>query len=110
GSYLWRNQTALVSTQQSSTSDVGAWRLEVTAPAAPAMNAPEYFLHVLAVADNDGATAPAGAPAAVRLAATGATRLPRNSTNKMEFAFAPMAERPGSDPEGPTPGFALGVN
>ncbi|MBW3501684.1 heparinase II/III family protein [Janthinobacterium sp. NKUCC08_JDC] len=73
GSYLWRNQTALVSTQQSSTSDVGAWRLEVTAPAAPALNAPEYFLHVLAVADNDGATAPAGAPAALRLAVTGAT-------------------------------------
>lgn len=71
--YAWRNQTAGISKQQSSSSDVGAWRLEVTAPATPALNAPEYFLHVLAVADNDGATAPAGAPGAVRLAATGGT-------------------------------------
>ncbi|MCC7705062.1 heparinase II/III family protein [Janthinobacterium sp. GW460P] len=73
GSYLWRNQTPRVSKQQSSTSDVGAWRLEVAAPAAPALNAPEYFLHVLAVADNDGGTGPAAAPGATRLPAAANT-------------------------------------
>ena len=73
GSYLWRNQTPLVSTQQSLTSDVGAWRLEVAAPVAPALNAPEYFLHVLAVADNDGGTGPAAAPSAARLSAAANT-------------------------------------
>lgn len=73
GSYLWRNQTPLVSTQQSLTSDVGAWRLEVAAPVAPALNAPEYFLHVLAVADNDGGTGPAAAPSATRLSAAANT-------------------------------------
>ncbi|WP_193316711.1 heparinase II/III domain-containing protein [Janthinobacterium rivuli] len=71
--YVWRNQTAGISKQQLSVSDVGVWRLEVTAPAAPALNAPEYFLHVLAVADNDGATGVASAPAASRLAATAGT-------------------------------------
>ena len=71
--YVWRNQTAGISKQQLSVSDVGVWRLEVTAPAAPALNAPEYFLHVLAVADNDGATGVSSAPAALRLAATGGT-------------------------------------
>lgn len=73
GSYLWRNQTAAASAQQSSSTDVGAWRLEVTAPAAPALNAPEYFLHVLAVADNDGGAGPAAAPSAARLPAAANT-------------------------------------
>ena len=40
---------------------------------APALNAPEYFLHVLAVADNDGGTGPAAAPSATRLSAAANT-------------------------------------
>ena len=73
GSYLWFNHAPLKSEQQTNHEDVGEWRLEVTSPAAPALNAPEYFLHALFVADNDGATGTAQPPDARRLAAAANT-------------------------------------
>jgi hypothetical protein len=69
GSDLWFNHAPQKSEQKTTEEDVGAWRLEVTSAAAPAVNAPEYFLHTLFVADNDGATGTAQPPDTRRLAA-----------------------------------------
>ncbi|MBJ7314278.1 heparinase II/III family protein [Rugamonas sp. CCM 8940] len=69
GTYLWRNYTAQISTQQRNLVDVGAYRVEVSAPGTASANQPQYFLHVLSVADNDGRSDVAALDSAVRLSA-----------------------------------------
>ena len=73
GSDLWFNHPPNKSEQKTSNEDVGSWRLEVTAATAPAVNAAEYFLHTLFVANNDGATGTAQPPNSQRLAAAANT-------------------------------------
>ncbi|PHV51248.1 hypothetical protein CSQ91_09065 [Janthinobacterium sp. BJB301] len=73
GSDLWFNHPPQKSEQKTTNEDVGTWRLEVTSASAPAVNAPEYFLHTLFVANNDGATGTAQPPDTRRLAAAGNT-------------------------------------
>lgn len=73
GSDLWFNHAPQTSEQKTTNEDVGVWRLEVTSATAPAANAPEYFLHTLFVADNDGASGTAQPPDTRRLAAAANT-------------------------------------
>ena len=61
--FLWRN-FAIGESSNNIRTDVGAWRLEVSPPAAPVNGAAQYFLNVLGVADNDGDDGAAPAPAA----------------------------------------------
>ncbi len=70
GKFSTYNYVATKSGQQSSNADVGAWRLEVTAPTAVASGAAQHFLHVLSVADN---TSAATAPPAMLLASGAGT-------------------------------------
>ncbi|WP_338679021.1 heparinase II/III family protein [Janthinobacterium sp. TB1-E2] len=73
GSDLWFNHPPQKSEQKTTNEDVGVWRLEVTSPTALAVNGPEYFLHTLFVANNDGSTGTAQPPDTRRLAAAANT-------------------------------------
>ncbi|GJJ05305.1 hypothetical protein RugamoR64_58430 [Duganella rhizosphaerae] len=66
GGFKWRNYRPVESDTNNDTNDVGAWRLEISAPATG--SGPTYFMHVLTVADNDNGTAAAMPIAAQRLA------------------------------------------
>ena len=73
--YAWRNYAPVENTNLFGAGDNGAWRIEIGAPnnaaGVPviAPGAPQYFLHVIGVADNDNGNGMAAAPAALRLAA-----------------------------------------
>lgn len=70
--YKWRNYPHLPPSQSTQLGDVGAWRLEISPAAAPAVGEAQYFLNVLDVADNDKGTGVAAPVKAERLAATDA--------------------------------------
>ncbi|WP_256079984.1 heparinase II/III family protein [Massilia sp. YIM B04103] len=70
--YAWRNYPPQASGQKSALDDVGAWRLEISAPAAPAAGETQYFLNVLDVADADGGNGPVQRVEAARLTAADA--------------------------------------
>jgi hypothetical protein len=67
GSYLWKNANYSKNFDERGLPDIGAWRLEVSAPSAPAAGTPQYFLHVIGVADNDKGGGPVEPLAAQRL-------------------------------------------
>ncbi|MGW8393729.1 heparinase II/III domain-containing protein [Pseudoduganella sp. HUAS MS19] len=52
--HVWRNFKADPSTQQLNLEDVGSYRVEISTPATSLGSGPQYFLHVMSVADNDG--------------------------------------------------------
>ncbi|AKU22063.1 hypothetical protein ACZ75_11910 [Massilia sp. NR 4-1] len=67
--YQWRNYPPLPPSPGTQLGDVGAWRLEISPPAAPVPGEAQYFLNVLDVADNDQGAGPAAPVKAERLAA-----------------------------------------
>lgn len=71
GSFKWRNYPPVESDDAGITDDIGAWRLEISAPAPS--SGPKYFMHVLTVADNDGGAVAATPIAAQRLVADDST-------------------------------------
>jgi hypothetical protein len=68
GTFVWRNYPIRSNSARVSP-EMGAWRLEMTTPDAVVAGSTQYFLNVFSVADNDGASSMAAAPATQRLSA-----------------------------------------
>jgi hypothetical protein len=73
GTLAWRNFSVGAVDSRTDLSDVGAYRMEISAPGAPVANQPQYFLHVISVADNDRQTGVAALDSAMRLKANANT-------------------------------------
>jgi hypothetical protein len=67
GSQPWRNFPPPAGATVLTDADVGAWRIEMMAPDTPTAGAPQYFLNVMSVADNDGQSGVAPGVPAVRV-------------------------------------------
>ncbi|MES2161865.1 MAG: heparinase II/III family protein [Pseudomonadota bacterium] len=82
GSAVWRNYAPLAEADKFNIAkvDYGAWRLEVGGPVSQA-NVPQYFLHVIGVADNDNGSGLSAMPSAQRLVADSDTEAVRLGTS-----------------------------